>query len=78
MKKTIIAISLAILCVMTYASYNNMGDKFVKTKFKCNHSGCCCSGYWGYQSPVGNYHGNCCNSDGWGHRCNHSPKEHGL
>jgi len=55
------------------------GNKKVKvTDAPCNHRGCRCNAYIGYQTPSGTYTGKCQNSDGWGHTCNHSPEEHGL
>lgn len=54
------------------------GNKIVRTKNKCSHSGCHCSGFVGELSPAGIYKGSCQNTDGWGHTCGHSPREHGL
>ncbi len=52
--------------------------KFVKTKNRCRHSNCSCSGYWGYKHDNGTYEGVCSNTDGHGHTCGHGPEKHGL
>lgn len=52
--------------------------KFVKTKNRCSHSNCSCSGYWGYKHDNGTYEGVCSNTDGHGHTCGHGPEKHGL
>lgn len=58
-------------------SSNHTDVEFRRTSYGCDECGC--TGYWGkYHYLSHKYEGPCQNSDGYGHRCNHTPKEHGL
>lgn len=54
------------------------GGSFTKTRNRCTHSACHCSGFWGYKHLNGTFEGRCSNSDGNGHTCGHTANYHGL